>query len=519
MATYGTDKKSLQNTTGAIQNDSGSPLISTESFGSNAFIFGGITQGLIARGIENGDWGQIPFATGTASPISDDNDLPYWTLSGTAVPISVVEDVSAASGFILRASVPAGTSISSSISRFISIPGSRNRGFSFAPSIYGFNVAGTITATLQSFVSVSATWYKSDGTTTTGVAASGSARFAGSNTPFPGSLTATIGSATTIPSDAAFALVKIEVGTSATGQATATSIDLGEVSLVRGETTRLFTPSNATGTPGTISGTSGGGLTMGSGISVVGNITMNSGTAAGAAGNIIFSNAGTLGTVQMYSSGLLDYANLYAGDAGLRTDQRFVVGQRTSASTNLVDAPGVELDATTGIAFIDRSPITAATDASLFLSSGFLNVNLQMVRFLRKITVGGTVLTGTGHILVANNATTAPSFGAGSDYRLKESIRTANVEVDFLKKIDDLRPVLYTEKATGDELLGFIAHEVEAVVPEAVEGSKDAVDENGDPVFQSLYAAKFIPYLIGAVQELSAKVADLESRLVELENK
>ncbi len=142
-----------------------------------------------------------------------------------------------------------------------------------------------------------------------------------------------------------------------------------------------------------------------------------------------------------------------------------------------------------------------------------------MVRFLRKITSGGTALSATGHILVANNTTTAPSFGAGSDYRLKESIRTANVEVDFLKKIDDLRPVLYTEKETGDELLGFIAHEVATVVPEAVEGEKDAVDENGDPLFQSLYAAKFIPYLIGAVQELSAKVADLESRLVELENK
>ena len=244
MATYGTDKVSLQNTTGAIQNDSGSPLISTESFGSNAFIFGGITQGLIARGIENGDWGQIPFATGTASPISDDNDLPYWTLSGTDVPISVVEDVSAASGFILRANVPAGTAISSSVSRLISIPGSRNRGFSFAPSVYGFNVAGTSTATLRSYVAVSSTWYKADGTTTTGVVASGSAKFSGTDTPFPGSLTATLGSATTIPSDAAFALITLTVGTDATGQATATSIDLGEVSLVRGETTRLFTPAN-----------------------------------------------------------------------------------------------------------------------------------------------------------------------------------------------------------------------------------------------------------------------------------
>ena len=519
MANYGTERIVLQDTTGAIQNEAGAPILSTESSGGGAFVFGAITQGLVARGIENGDWAITPLATGTANPITIDNDLPYWDLSGTAVSFAAVEDTGSASGYIIRASVPATAGVSSSISRLISIPGSRNRGYSFAPSVYGFNVGGTAGATLQSFVTISAAWYKADGTTATGVAASGSAKFSGSDTPFPGSLTASLGSATTIPSDAAFALITITVGKTGAAPAGLTSIDLGEVSLVRGETTTLFTPANATGSPGTITGKSGGGLTMGSGVNIVGNLTMDQGATGGAAGNLVFANAGTLGTVLMYSSGLLDYANLYADTSGLRTDQRFVVGSRTNPATSQIDAPGVLNDATSGYVWADRSPNNAATDASLFLSSGYFNGNLQMVRFLRKITVGGTALSSTGHILVANNTTTAPSFGAGSDWRLKSDVRDASDEINFVEKIKDLRPVLYTETGSGDEdLLGFIAHEVQAVIPRAVEGVKDAVDENGEPVYQMLYPAKFIPYLVGAVRELTARVEELEAKVARLES-
>ena len=222
---------------------------------------------------------------------------------------------------------------------------------------------------------------------------------------------------------------------------------------------------------------------------------------------------------------ILSYATIYIGEGTatadvrlyrnnadeLRLDDRFIVGDRTSASVTQIDAQGVLLDNASGFAWIERSPISAVTDSSLFLSSGFLNASLQMVRFFRKITVGGTVLTATGHILVANNSTTAPSFAAGSDYRLKDAIRTASTEIDFRSVVDGLRPVLFSNRESGDEnLLGFIAHEVQPLVPEAVEGTKDGVDENGDPVYQSLAAAKFIPYLVGAIQQLSARVRELE---------
>jgi hypothetical protein len=141
-----------------------------------------------------------------------------------------------------------------------------------------------------------------------------------------------------------------------------------------------------------------------------------------------------------------------------------------------------------------------------------------MIRFFRKITSGGTALTATGHILVANNGTTAPSFAAGSDYRLKKDIRSAAEEIDFAEIVNALRPVLFTDRETGDQnLLGFIAHEVQPLIASAVEGTKDAVDENGDPAYQTLAAAKMIPYLVGAIQSLSAKVNDLEERLKVLE--
>jgi hypothetical protein len=51
------------------------------------------------------------------------------------------------------------------------------------------------------------------------------------------------------------------------------------------------------------------------------------------------------------------------------------------------------------------------------------------------------------------------------------------------------------------------------VVPQAVQGQKDEVDENGHPVYQSVDNSKLVPILWAAVQELSQKLAALEAKL------
>jgi len=58
---------------------------------------------------------------------------------------------------------------------------------------------------------------------------------------------------------------------------------------------------------------------------------------------------------------------------------------------------------------------------------------------------------------------------------------------------------------------GFIAHELAEVVPYAVFGEKDAVDDEGEPVYQKIDVTKLIPHLVGAIQELTRRLAVLEA--------
>ena len=60
---------------------------------------------------------------------------------------------------------------------------------------------------------------------------------------------------------------------------------------------------------------------------------------------------------------------------------------------------------------------------------------------------------------------------------------------------------------------GFIAHEAQAVVPSAVTGVKDAVDANGDPVYQGIDQARLVPLLTAALQEAVGRLEELEARL------
>ena len=95
------------------------------------------------------------------------------------------------------------------------------------------------------------------------------------------------------------------------------------------------------------------------------------------------------------------------------------------------------------------------------------------------------------------------SLQGSSDYRLKENVAPLS---NSLEKIAQLNPVSYTWKESGNQGKGFIAHELQAVIPDAVVGEKDAVDENGNIKPQSIDQTQIIVYLTKAIQELNAKV-------------
>ena len=114
--------------------------------------------------------------------------------------------------------------------------------------------------------------------------------------------------------------------------------------------------------------------------------------------------------------------------------------------------------------------------------------------------------TGVGSIQVTNTAT---SYVTSSDYRLKENVQPMTGALD---KIAQLNPVTYTWKADGTLGQGFIAHELQAVVPDCVTGEKDAVDAEGNPQYQGVDTSFLVATLVKAIQELTARVAQLEAQ-------
>ena len=100
------------------------------------------------------------------------------------------------------------------------------------------------------------------------------------------------------------------------------------------------------------------------------------------------------------------------------------------------------------------------------------------------------------------------SYTSTSDYRLKENVVPF---VNGLQTVNQLKPVNFDWKENGQTSTGFIAHEVQSVVPEAVSGKKDDVDQEGKPLYQGIDQSKLVVYLVAAIQELTAKVAALET--------
>jgi hypothetical protein len=88
-----------------------------------------------------------------------------------------------------------------------------------------------------------------------------------------------------------------------------------------------------------------------------------------------------------------------------------------------------------------------------------------------------------------------------------------------LATIAALKPVNYDWISTKEQGEGFIAHELQEVIPHAVTGEKDAVDENGKPIHQGVDYSKIVVHLVAACQELKAQNDELKARVAALEAK
>jgi hypothetical protein len=102
-------------------------------------------------------------------------------------------------------------------------------------------------------------------------------------------------------------------------------------------------------------------------------------------------------------------------------------------------------------------------------------------------------------------------YGGTSDYRLKENITSIS---DGITKLKNLNPINFNwiKDETNTNIMGFLAHEVQAVMPEAVAGEKDAVDSKGKEDYQEMDYGRITPLIVAALQEAIGRIEALEAK-------
>jgi hypothetical protein len=123
----------------------------------------------------------------------------------------------------------------------------------------------------------------------------------------------------------------------------------------------------------------------------------------------------------------------------------------------------------------------------------------EMIRLVYNGADAGGITTTSGGV---------PAFRNASDYRLKSNIQDFIGATDIIKALK-LRSFAYNIEP-NKTAVGFIAHEMQEVLPELVLGEKDAIDEEGNPAYQSITATNLIPYLTGALKDVIIRLEALE---------
>ena len=139
-----------------------------------------------------------------------------------------------------------------------------------------------------------------------------------------------------------------------------------------------------------------------------------------------------------------------------------------------------------------------------------------------------------------NISSTTTQYITTSDYRLKENVVDLTGASARVNQLNPLRFNWITDE-TNTSIDGFLAHEVATVVPEAINGAKDAMrdeeyevtpailDDDGNvtteavmgtrsvPDYQGIDQSKLVPLLTAALQEALTEIASLKTRVEALE--
>jgi len=504
---YGTNISGLTAFEGDVSTDSGASLIDTDSDGESALLFGPAAVREILAGIANGDFALPP--DDADSNLSDENPLPYWTFtdnSSGGITAAVVADASNGSGNVLRFTVNTTNGNNVQLTRYIPIPGSRNREFVFNPEFTAVNA----TSTADAFVKISFQYYKEDQDTTTGTGDNASATFSAISSV----KTVAIGTANATrlaaPADAGWMLVTLEIG--ATGTVSAKTVDIAELRLVSGSSDLYIAENTAPATygPARLRQTNG-----------VLSITPD----LGGSGSISFGGAVSFSSLTV--SGTAGTASVTLNNGNFLAENGLFRGERTAAGsavfTGALDTDAgdrVRIEAGGTIEWGDGT--SGAGDVNLYRSSSTtLRTDDSFAADILASTL--SVSAGNGNFNADGPTTTSATTNecvfvllSGAEYQIRRFTSSSRYKTNIVpadavvleaaKKISPkhFESTIDNPQELGQTRLGFIAEEIhEAGLTHAVAYNAEGQPESIDSV--ALIAA------------LWHRVNDLESRLKAME--
>jgi hypothetical protein len=118
----------------------------------------------------------------------------------------------------------------------------------------------------------------------------------------------------------------------------------------------------------------------------------------------------------------------------------------------------------------------------------------EFIRFVTEGSTSGEIVTGGSTSVCAYNTT--------SDYRLKEDLK----DFDGLDITSKIKMYDFKWKESDTRGYGVLAHELQEVVPSAVTREKDGEQ------MQGVDYSKLVPVLLKSIQELEARVKELENK-------
>ena len=222
--------------------------------------------------------------------------------------------------------------------------------------------------------------------------------------------------------------------------------------------------------------------------------TNDSGNSSGKAAFITAIDADSTGNGQL----LFGTGNPAEEEMRLNQNGVLLINSTSEYGDNFIGRGCIQFDGRQG----NRNGMTIRAKTSN--GSAFTTSNVCAVGFVN----GNGVV---GQIAVSGSAT---SYITSSDYRLKENSVAIS---DGITRLKTLKPYRFNFKADASTTVdGFFAHEVTAV-PEAITGTKDAVDSDNNIIPQGIDQSKLVPLLTAALQEAVTKIEVLETKVAALE--